>query len=763
MALLLGCGSGAAETAPPAAAGSTPPSDAIGGDQPPAAAVVGQEGPTRVTFDLARHLERAELRHGSSFVVDFGSSQGAQAILGGFGNAMAMVEVEGRSFAVSRGRRATVLVPSVGERGGKLVMRARGFGGKAEVFVNGAAHGTVELPSRDFGLVTIKLASGALRRGDNLVQLLVGRTGTFGDQKDVGVAIDWLRVDEAEGRSGSDEPSKVALAAGDESGDAIGIGLGGDWAVRFTFEVPAGARLKGVARGAQGAAFVAVAHRDGSPASMLGKVEVTREGRTFEIDLGALAGDVVQLELRAKAGRVELLRPAVVEPTVTAPTPKKIRNVLVYLIDTLRADKLGPINASTRVRTPGLDAFVKHSTTFARARSQENWTKPSVATLLSSLMPWEHTATKGESVLPSSVRTMPMILGEHGFYSGAFIANGYVSDRFGFRGGWNTYRNYIRENRRTKAEYVAADVLGWLDARPKEKPFLLYVHTIDPHVPYRPPEEFLAMYGDPKYTGPVSFRKDATLLENVKMGRIRLEERDRKHLEALYDGEISYHDVHFAAILEALERRGVADETIVVVTSDHGEEFWDHGSVGHGHSVWDELLRVPLFVRVPGLTEGAAKLTSAVGLVDVLPTVLEALELPIPPELAGRSLLPELRGEGSGAPRVSVSGFHETWRAVASGRYKLIQRAGGGAQLYDVEADPQERNDLAADRPLVVRHLRGLLGLELARTSPQVVAPTKAPGRATPPKPRHREQTIEIDAATEAQLRALGYVGSSKR
>jgi len=192
------------------------------------------------------------------------------------------------------------------------------------------------------------------------------------------------------------------------------------------------------------------------------------------------------------------------------------------------------------------------------------------------------------------------MLSEAGFHTGAFICNGYVSGKFGFRRGWSTYRNYIREGRRTRSEFVAADVLSWLDKRPEDKPFFLYVHTIDPHVPYRPPSNVLSLYGDPDYKGPVSFRSSATLLEDVKLKKVTLKEKDKQQLEALYDAEITYHDVHFNAIMQGLERRGVDDETLVIVTSDHGEEFWDHGSVGHGHNVYEELLHVPLFMRLPG-------------------------------------------------------------------------------------------------------------------------------------------------------------------
>ncbi len=346
----------------------------------------------------------------------------------------------------------------------------------------------------------------------------------------------------------------------------------------------------------------------------------------------------------------------------------------------------------------------------------------------------------------------------HGFYTGSFIANGYISDYFGFDQGWDTYRNYIRQGLRSPAQYVAADTLAWLDSRPTDKPFFLYVHTIDPHVPYRPPSHFLALYGDTSYRGPVDFSHDSLLLEHIKSGRLHLNDHDKAHLEALYDGEITYHDVHFARILDGLTRRGLDDDTIVVVTADHGEEFWDHGSVGHGHSVYEELIHVPLFVRIPGVTDGVTKIDTPVGLVDVLPTILDALGVPIPDEVSGRSFLNILLGQSRPAPRAVVTGFLNGWRTVVVGHLKLVQRSVHAPKLYDLSTDPREEHDLAPSRPLAVRYLRGLLGLQLAKAEPVGDGTGAAPVAAHRVRAHHHAETTQIDPQTAAQLRALGYV-----
>ena len=503
------------------------------------------------------------------------------------------------------------------------------------------------------------------------------------------------------------------------------------------------------------------AHRDGQEPRDLG----VSTGDTA-VDLAGLAGDVARVELLAEQdARLEAARVVVRRvPPERRELTRRPKNVLIFLVDTVRADKLRPFNAETRVRTPGLDTWAGAAAVFLQGSTPENWTKPSVASLLTGLMPWEHTATSGEAVLPGSVETLAERLKGAGFRTAGFVTNGYVSGAFGFRQGWDDWRNYIREGRRNQARFVAADVLAWLDQRVAEReagegrPFFLYVHTIDPHVPYLPPQELLREYDDQPYDGPVSFARDRELLEKIKVGSLRLNGRDKRRLEALYDAEITYHDTHFASILEGLDRRGYGDETLVVFTSDHGEELFDHGSVGHGHSLYDELTHVPFVIDVPGLTESGIRDRRGVGLIDVVPTVLDALGPgavgPLPDDLSGISLLPQLQGVVPAAPRPMVAGFMEGWRSVSLGRFKLIQRTHRRFMLYDREADPGEEHDLAAERPLVVRWLRGTLGLALAGQDGRAVQRRRR---------RHVAETTDIDPELDAQLRALGYVGTQRR
>lgn len=679
------------------------------------------EPPRDTAVDLLALRGQAERRLHDVLMVDFGGPAGARYTLGGWSTRVREVDLGTNHAIVSEGTRGRILIPSDGGET-HLRVRMRGFRpGRATIYIDGDTIGSATLTT-EFADYTFE-AEG-LEPGEHTLMVRASRTSTLAGVGRVGVAIDTLAVASAEIPESLPAMDLRALAAGET--------------LRWPVVVPAGGRVDVVAE----QPVVVRILRDGEAAQ-------EETGDRLNVPLGA-AGDVVWVELGA-AEATQLAHVAVSIPERTERTLSQVKNVLLVLIDTLRADELSPYRPDTRVQTPRLQGFADAATTFDHAHSQENWTKPSVATLLTSLMPWEHGATQHASVLPRSVEMLPEVLSDQGFETAAFICNGFVSDRFGFRQGWDSYRNYIREGRRTRSQFVAADVLEWLDetqdADP-EKPFFLYVHTIDPHVPYRPPREFVSMYGNADYRGVVNFSRDATLLENIKLGNLRLGEADRAHLRALYDAEISYHDVHFGAILDGLERRGLSDSTLVVVTSDHGEEFWDHGSVGHGHSVYEELLHVPMFVRIPG--EAPRRVVTPVGLVDVMPTILQALELPIPEQLSGRSFLPSLREAGSSRGPGTVSGFMENWRTYSVGRWKLIERPGNRSAVYDLMEDPGETQNLAPSRPLTRRALRGWLGMRLAETR-------RAPSRR---RSRNREETPEpaIDAETAAQLRALGYI-----
>jgi choline-sulfatase len=738
--------SSAAKPAEPGQGGEGHPAEVVTA----AASSAGEAGP-RVHYDFVAHATDAALRYRGAQYLDFAGERAADFTLGGWqtqaGPVVTFKDARGTLFGQTTGK---VIVPfdAAGAHRVRFLIKAVAKGPLTVYFGDDSVREAELDPAQD--VVAIDVPVTAPAAGDQTFQFRTSKRAPVGAGREGAMLLvgAWVLPPSFDG----DVPSAVpALAAGK-------LALPAGWSATFPFVVPDGASLSLRA----GAAPLRWNMRVDGRAPVSGSAAANAAA---SVPLDAVAGHAVAVELTGEAGaaldatgaRVSLAQRS---DCTTEHTASGVKNVIVFLVDTLRADKLTAINEKTRVRTPGMDALARTAAVFTSAHTHENWTKPSVATVLSGLLPWQHQATTGDAKVPESVDLLSEMLQDKGYFTGTFIANGYVSDKFGFKQGWHTYRNYIREGRRTQANFVAADVLDWLDKRPKEKPFFLYIHTIDPHVPYIPPDEIVKTYDANPYDGPVNFLRDRTLLENIKIGKQRVNDRDKQRLETLYDSEITFHDIHMASIFAGLEKRGLKDSTMVVLTADHGEELFDHGSVGHGHSVWEELLHVPLVVRIPGVTfDGAAaestrRVSAPAGHADIVPTVLETVGLPVPKGLPGRSLLTTLACAET-APRHVVSGFMDGWRTAVSGSLKLVHRSVSKYAVYDLAKDPRETTDIAASHPVAVRTLRALLGRTLSASS----TVTGAAGAASKPK----QERTTIDAETKAQLEALGYIGTQAK
>jgi arylsulfatase A-like enzyme len=261
------------------------------------------------------------------------------------------------------------------------------------------------------------------------------------------------------------------------------------------------------------------------------------------------------------------------------------------------------------------------------------------------------------------------------------------------------------------------------------------------------------MYDTSEYAGPVQPRQTADLLAQAKRNAISFGPADRRRLEALHDGEISYHDHHLGQFLERLSQLGVGDDTLIVVTSDHGEEFQDHGSWGHGHSIFQELLGVPLIFSMPGRLPEGRRVDHTVSTLNIAQTVLELTGVEGLARAEGRSLVPDLLGDIAPGPQVAFSDFQEIRRVARAGRYKLVVRANLSSVLFDLQADPAERNEREVhDLPIAGRYTRILLGQYLgAQNRGQWLRARQDEAAAL------EAENAEMDDTIRAQLRALGY------
>ncbi len=642
------------------------------------------------------------------------------------------------------------------------------------LYVNGSPHERVDISRVDWTTYETTIPAEMVKEGVNHL-LFRWETTTPAMGEDVAAAVDFIHIAPADAGSPSleDLPRQASLLG--NIGESPALLLGAGTTLSYWMQVPgAGSPMLGftaarvAAEASQGAAEPAeplsltiTAHVDGVlPAEIVAAEIGDVQPETLAGPLDALRNEAIRLDISVSGPEGTPDRVALVEPTlyvepepVTPPPATPAKNTIVVMIDTLRADHVSPYG-ETRVQAPALERFAGAGVVFERYSAVEDWTKPSCATMLTGLYPATHKTQTDAAMLPSSVRMVSEELQARDVATGAFIANGYVSGRFGFERGWDEYTNYIRENKPTEAEHVFADAYEWIEQKLQaEERFFAYVHTIDPHVPYDPPEEFLALY-ESEYTGDISPRNTANLLEDIKRGRFTPTAADKRHIRALYDGEISYHDRWFGDFMDKLERAGALEDTLVIVVSDHGEEFWERGNCGHGHQIHQELIHVPFIMSWKGSLPEGARVSDNQDHCSLVPTVFDAMGLEAPSYLEGESVLAVARGEGAPAPAAGFSTHQGEREATWCGRYKLLQRGPARTSLFDVDEDPGCENDLKDSHPIALTVLRAVFGQFQG-------ASNKARWRSRDLEPgASREvvaEDVEVDAETREQLRALGY------
>jgi len=411
---------------------------------------------------------------------------------------------------------------------------------------------------------------------------------------------------------------------------------------------------------------------------------------------------------------------------------------VVVNLDTLRPDHL-ELYGYARDTSPALSAFARDAVVFEQAIAQAPWTLPSQLSILTGLYPAGHGVRGLDQRLSTEVETLGTLLGRAGYLTRAIGDAGAMSSEFGFQHGFDSYWQ-TEQHRHDYLPDLMRRFRQWFDVWTPEN-FLLFLHTYEPHEPYAPPQRDLEHY-DADYTGTVFERF------SFQGGRTHFDasERERQHLIARYDGEIRYTDRMFGEVMDQLKARGLYDRALILVMSDHGEEFGEHGGWLHGHSFYDELLRVPLLIKFPAGTIGPMRIAAQGEMIDVLPTVLEFLGVAIPAGLDGVSLLPRIRGEGvqgspGDTPYAISDRMAEGGVSVRTAKYKLVQMD-GKRSFYALEDDPQERHDVYDPQDPTVREFVAVLDAYLARA--REATESRAPNAPAP--------------EVENQLRALGYL-----
>lgn len=376
-------------------------------------------------------------------------------------------------------------------------------------------------------------------------------------------------------------------------------------------------------------------------------------------------------------------------------------NIIVYLADALRADHLGCYGYGKET-SPRIDQFASSAVLFTNAQAQSSWTRPAVASLLTGLWPQQHHTISKEAVLPAEAVTLAEALRNRGYATAAVVGNGNVANIYGFSQGFSFFR-YLENVRPgqpvARATEINEAVVEWLDQREGQRPFFLFIHTVDPHLPYDPPEPYRSAFVTEPVGPDVGSAETVQALGADKTG---VTEEIVETLVNLYDGEVAANDAAFGHVIDELMDRGLYDSSLVVFLSDHGEEFFDHLGWTHGNTLNSEVLDIPLIIKMPEEQEGFT-VDKVVDHVDLFATLLDVAGLEALPGTMGQSVLPLCMGEGGeGWPEEAFAHLDLKERfsvSLVEGRWKLILRRRGRRErvpeLYDRVADRKELINLA--------------------------------------------------------------------
>ena len=434
-----------------------------------------------------------------------------------------------------------------------------------------------------------------------------------------------------------------------------------------------------------------------------------------------------------------LLVPAVILVIILLVREKKRPpNVILISIDTLRADRLG-CYGYRKPTSPNLDRFAGNCFIFTEAISQSSWTLPSHMSILTSLYPGTHKVGGIERSLDPKITTLTQILKKAGYQTAGFVDAKFVGAHYGFNRGFDVYRNKNGKG----IDRVLPLAEEWLRQHYK-KSFFLFFHVFDCHCPYTPPEEISRSFS-PDYEGDLNLKGKCG---NPHLNALELTPEDIRYISEQYDGEIRSVDTEIQKLFDLIGELGLYRNTLIILLSDHGEEFKEHGQIGHQRSVYHELMHIPLIIRLPGSSPPAGRITSRVESIDIMPTVLDFLGLVVDAPLQGKSLTGLLsEKEAAGGKETSFGELNElaVKRTLYSGNYQYIYNVDEETEeLYDLKRDLREEENLASQRQDKCRELKTVLESWEKRA------------REDGEKYRAGEVTLGDDA--REQLRNLGYI-----
>jgi arylsulfatase len=490
------------------------------------------------------------------------------------------------------------------------------------------------------------------------------------------------------------------------------------------------------------------------------------DARRFEESPGVLAGEVsvegfqgvaclltFQVDPRPRGSAIEIALPVPITPTsapsdiVSAgpawapgdPNP----DIVLITLDAARPDHFSCYGYD-RPTTPNIDRLAEESLVFSNAFALAPYTRCSVPTMITGLSFLDHGVVSDQEGLSDVATTLAEYLGNAGYTTACFSANPNNSRSRGLDQGYDEFFEMWR--RRTRGQpadphRVSQRVLEWLASQDETTPLHLQLHYLPPHSPYRPAPAF-NLFTDPTYDG--RFTGNVRTLRGINTHRLKPTDTDIAHIAALYDGNLRMVDDAVGEVLRALQKRGRWRDTVVLVTSDHGDALYEHGRMGHNSTLFDEMLRVPFILRLPAGSAGEGiDAERLVSLADITPTLIAGAGILPPDDLDGIDLVGGAHGDRRAVGRYLVlrDAHNQPLLGLRSLRWKAMLAPSGHGALYDVRNDPAERDDLVLERPDLFVALAQLVTQRVSR-------PARVPPSAVRP---------EVDETDREMLRALGY------
>lgn len=421
------------------------------------------------------------------------------------------------------------------------------------------------------------------------------------------------------------------------------------------------------------------------------------------------------------------------------------RPIIVVDIGALRADHLGCYGYS-RETSQNIDSFAEESVQFQWAFSQAPNTPPSQASILTGLYPTTHGLIEDDDRVPDSVVTLAEAVNGRGYITAAFHDGGFLNERFNIGQGFTE----LDSSGASGVKAIGPKVIAWLRVHANDPSFLLLIHTTDIHTPYAPVPPFSEMFMDGVPEPSPGFAPTTAQMEKVRLSKYtgdpsQLSDNDLAFAVAQYDGEIRYVDTWFGEFMNIVRQTGLDKRSIIVLISDHGEEFQEHGSVLH-EKLYSTVTHIPLMIRLPS-GEDARRVTTVVESVDLMPTLLELTGVPIPTAVQGGSLVPEITGTVplDGGIAFGESPWFGRRRFAAAGEFQLlVARKFGKLELYNLVLDPAEQHEISQLHPdVTARLLRAIDDWEDRVTAARVVPD---------------DGSSKLDDEIARQLRDLGYI-----